>query len=67
MPCPISIASRVSNAEFAQVRRQQHPAVGVEFQIRGVSDHQALQAPRLRIQVGKRINLRSISSQSGSG
>ena len=32
-------------AEFAQVRRQQHTSVPVEFQIRGVADHQPLQAP----------------------
>jgi hypothetical protein len=41
--------------------------VAVELQVRRITDHQPLQLPRLRVEVGKRINLRSTSSQSGKG
>ncbi len=59
--------------ELAQFRRQQHPAVSVELDIRRVADHQALQAPRVFVErrqahqlafdffpVGQRINQQAL-------
>ena len=36
--------------EFTQLRRQQHPAVSVKWQIGRVAHHQPLQPPRRRIE-----------------
>src|SRR5580704_2928759 len=41
------------HAELAQVRRQEHPAMGIELQIRRVPHHQPLQPPRIGIHRGQ--------------
>src|SRR5258707_6654167 len=47
----------MQSREFAQLRWQEQAPVGVELQIGGVTDHQALQAARLRLQGRQRHEL----------